>query len=58
MPKEEESPKPPTADEIAELADRGEDVSRYFSKGKTMPPVQPAVKKSDVLYMKYDIVKK
>jgi hypothetical protein len=33
------SPKPPTADEVAELADRGEDVSRYFTKaGKMMTP--------------------
>jgi hypothetical protein len=41
MPKTLESPKPPTADEIAELADRGENVSRYFTgKGKMMPPIQ------------------
>jgi ABC-type phosphonate transport system ATPase subunit len=36
-----ESPKPPTADEIAEMADRGEDISRFFTgKGKMMPPIQ------------------
>jgi hypothetical protein len=41
MPKTLESPKRPTADEIAELADRGENVSRYFTgKGKMMPPIQ------------------
>ncbi len=41
MPKTLESPKPPTADEIAELADRGEDISRFFArKGKMMPPIQ------------------
>jgi hypothetical protein len=41
MPKTLESPKPPTADEIAELADSGEDISRYFTgKGKIMPPIQ------------------
>ena len=41
MPKTLESPKPPTADEIAELADRGEDISRFFTrKGKMMPPIQ------------------
>ena len=41
MPKTLESPKPPTADEIAELADRGENISRFFSgKGKMMPPIQ------------------
>jgi hypothetical protein len=41
MPKELESPKPPTADEIAELADRGEDISRFFTNaGKMMPPIQ------------------
>jgi hypothetical protein len=41
MPKTLESPKAPTADEIAELADNGEDVSRFFNrKGKMMPPIQ------------------
>ena len=35
------SPQPPTADEIAEMADRGEDISRFFTrKGKMMPPIQ------------------
>ncbi len=33
--------KKPTADEIAEMAERGEDISRYFSnKGKIKYPVQ------------------
>jgi hypothetical protein len=37
MPKAPEFPKPPSADEIAELADRNEDVSRFFSmKGRMM----------------------
>jgi hypothetical protein len=41
MPKALESPNPPTADEIAELADSGEDISRFFTrKGKMMPPIQ------------------
>ncbi len=41
MPKTLESPKPLTADEIAELADSGESVSRFFTgKGKMMPPIQ------------------
>lgn len=41
MPKTPESPKPPTADEIAELAERGEDVSSFFTrKGKMMPAIQ------------------
>ena len=41
MPKTLEATKPPTADEIAELADRGEDISRFFTrKGKMMPPIQ------------------
>jgi hypothetical protein len=41
MPKTLESPKPSTADEIAELADKGESVSRYFTgKGKMMLPIQ------------------
>jgi hypothetical protein len=41
MPKTLESPKPLTADEIAELADAGENVSRFFTgKGKMMPPIQ------------------
>ena len=36
-----ESPKPPAADEIAEMADRGENVARFFTgKGKMMPPIQ------------------
>ncbi len=43
MPKTPESHKPPTADEIAELADRGEDISHFFNrKGKMMPPILPA----------------
>jgi hypothetical protein len=41
MPKTLESPKLATADEIAELADTGEDISRFFTrKGKMMPPIQ------------------
>jgi hypothetical protein len=32
-----------TADEIADLADRGADVSRFFTrKGKMMPPILPS----------------
>ncbi|MGD0546621.1 MAG: hypothetical protein ABR991_02190 [Terracidiphilus sp.] len=45
MPNEDESPKPPTADEIAELADQGADISRSFiGKGKMMPPITPETK--------------
>jgi hypothetical protein len=41
MPKTLASPKPLTADEIADLADKGEDISRFFTnKGKMMPPIQ------------------
>jgi hypothetical protein len=41
MPKTIESPRAKTADEIAEMADAGEDVSRFFTgKGKMMPPIQ------------------
>jgi len=41
MGKTLEATTPPTADEIAELADRGEDISRFFTrKGKMMQPVQ------------------
>jgi hypothetical protein len=41
MPKTLESPKPLSADEIAGLADKGEDISRFFTnKGKMMPPIQ------------------
>ena len=41
MPKALETPKPPTADEIAEMADRGKDISRFFTNtGKMMPPIQ------------------
>jgi hypothetical protein len=40
MPKTPESPEPLTADEIADLADSGEDISRFFTgNGKMMPPV-------------------
>jgi hypothetical protein len=41
MQREIETVKPPTADEIAELADKGENISRFFTKkGKMMPPIQ------------------
>lgn len=41
MPKTFESPQPPTADEIADMADRGEDISRFFTNtGKMMPPIR------------------
>lgn len=41
MPKTLESPKPPTADEIADMADRGNDISRFFTNtGKMMPLIQ------------------
>jgi len=41
MSKTLESSKPPTADEIAELADSGQDISRFFArKGKMMPPIK------------------
>jgi hypothetical protein len=41
MPKTLKSPKSRTADEIAKLADKSEDISRFFTgKGKMMPPIQ------------------
>ena len=41
MPKTLESPKPLTADEIADLAESGEDISRFFTNaGRKMPPIQ------------------
>jgi hypothetical protein len=41
MPKALESPKALTADEIADLADKGENISRFFTNaGKKMPPIQ------------------
>jgi hypothetical protein len=41
MPKTVETRKPLSADEIAEMASRGEDISRFFSnKGRMMPPIQ------------------
>ncbi len=41
MPKTLEPPKPNSADEIADLADKGEDISRFFTNtGKMMPPIQ------------------
>jgi hypothetical protein len=41
MPKTVEVRKPRSAEEIAEMADRGEDISRFFiNDGKMMPPIQ------------------
>jgi hypothetical protein len=41
MPRTAKEQKRITADEIAELADRGEDISRFFTnKGKMMPAIQ------------------
>ncbi|WP_263352822.1 hypothetical protein [Acidicapsa acidisoli] len=41
MSKTLDSPKTMTADEIAETADRGEDISRFFKEpGRTMSPIQ------------------
>jgi hypothetical protein len=51
-----DSRKPPTADEIADLADRGADISRYLTgKGKMMPPVLPEKRTPAAGYMRYDI---
>ena len=59
LPKELESPKEPTADQIADLADLGEDISRFFTNtGKMMPPIPPANANPLTHYMKYDIVGK
>ena len=56
MPKTLDSPKPPTADEIADMADRGEDISRFFTNtGKMMPSIPPAKPKPAAPYTKYDI---
>ena len=41
MPKTVEARKPLPAEEIAEKADRGEDISRFFTNdGKMMPSIQ------------------
>ncbi|MBF0202456.1 MAG: hypothetical protein HQK66_14345 [Desulfamplus sp.] len=41
----------PTADEIAEMADRGEDISKFFTgNGKMKPPLT----KAKVQYVKVD----
>jgi hypothetical protein len=41
MPKTLDSPKPTTADQIADLADSGENISSFFTNnGKMMPPIQ------------------
>ncbi len=41
MPKTVEPRKALSADDIADLADRGEDVTRFFTNsGKMMPPIQ------------------
>jgi hypothetical protein len=56
-PKTLDSPKPPTADEIAELADSGEEISCFFSNtGRMMPPIAPEKKKPAAFYTRYDIV--
>jgi hypothetical protein len=59
IPKTIESPNRPTADEIAELAYSGEDVSRFFATaGWMMPPIAPEKKKPAAFYTRYDIVKR
>lgn len=41
MPRAVKSRKPVSADEIAAMADRGKNISRYFTNdGKMMPPIQ------------------
>ena len=41
MPKTLKAKKPISADEIAEMADHGENISRFFTNaGKMMPPIQ------------------
>jgi hypothetical protein len=41
MQKTLDDARPATADEIAEMADRGDDISRFFkAAGKMMPPIQ------------------
>ena len=46
--KTQELPEPLTADQIAELADKGEDISRLFTgKGKMMPPVPRSIHEED-----------
>jgi hypothetical protein len=57
LEKKTEPPEPLTADEIADLADSGEDVARFFTgSGKMMPPVRPDERKPIASYTKYDIV--
>jgi hypothetical protein len=41
MPRTLRARRPIAADEIAEMADRGENISRFFTNdGKMMPPIQ------------------
>lgn len=41
MPKTVKARKPISAEKIAAMADRGEDISRFFTNyGKMMPPIQ------------------
>jgi len=41
MPKIANSRKPVSAEQISRMADRGENISRFFTgKGKMMPPIQ------------------
>jgi hypothetical protein len=45
MPKALESAKAPAVDKIADRADSGEDISRFFTrKGKMMPPILQAAR--------------
>ncbi len=41
MPRTARAIKPPSADEIGEMASRGENISRFFTNtGRMMPPIQ------------------
>lgn len=41
MPRTAKAVKPPSADEIGEMASRGENISQFFTnKGRMMPPIQ------------------
>jgi hypothetical protein len=58
-PKASKPPRAPAADKIAQIADNGGDIERFFTRaGEMMPPIQPTPMEpnSAAIYMKYGIV--
>lgn len=48
MPKAYKPQDPPAAEEIAQIADSGGDIARFFTRaGRMMPPIQPTTEEKD-----------